>query len=74
MDIKSEKHRVYIKDAEGQTYAVNEEVYQGQIFQYDANFVNVVDTLTNLPNFQTRPDDIWIIDFMKSGESTARNV
>ena len=60
-------HIVYNKDGEGSTYAVSEEVYEGRILQCGPGFVNVVDTLAKLKSFKTRPDDIWIIDFMKSG-------
>ena len=61
------EHLVYKKDAEGITYAVGESVFENQIIQHDPHLMNLRVTLNKLPNFTTRPDDIWIIGYMKSG-------
>ena len=63
------KHIVYKKDAEGKTYTVGEVVFENQIIQHPAMFSRVDFVLENMHSFPRRDDDIWIIDFSKSGMS-----
>ena len=62
------KHLVYKKDGEGSTIRIGEVVWKNEILQYPPEFSHVDEVLKQLQEFQTKDDDIWLIDYMKSGE------
>ena len=63
-----EENQLYAKDAEGNTYAVGISIYEGRIMTHDQHFGNIAENLRKLPDFKVRPDDVWVMDYMKSGK------
>ena len=61
-------HVVYMKDGKGNAYPIGESVFQDHILQHPPMFSQVPKILKELQDFQIRMDDVWLIDYPKSGK------
>ena len=56
-----------VKDKYGHTINTAPITYKGETFGVPVPFVGINDFIGNIGEFKTRPDDVWIISYVKSG-------
>ena len=67
MSANQDLGKVYKKDAEGNTYYIQQTVYKGQIINYFPLFSDAAFVVESLHLMESRASDVWLISHPKSG-------
>ena len=68
-------HVVYTKDRAGNLVKKGETVYENRILQHPPEFANLKKVFKQIQDLPLRKDDIWLLDYSKSGlGSTTCNI